>query len=107
MAKIKKNKMDLLAVTYVKCEKGEVKNFKDYFKNHFINEQKPFRCGIVKPTKIASAAGHFDYIVIIEANSVAAISQFCLDVLRSSKRNGLGRFVQDTQTSIGVIEPHD
>jgi len=99
---------DLLAVTYVKCKENSAPAFEAGFWT-LLNKEKSYRdrrlnkvLGSVKPVSMASTAGFFDFMIVMEATSTAAVSQFCLKELRTSGGTGIAETVVDTQTTVGV-----
>lgn len=115
-----KNSLDLVALTYVKCDKSYTRRFQVEFIEEYI-ESKHFysyaaeegwildceeaKEGIV-PLFIITTVGHFDFIIGFLSSSTYLVTQFSMEVLRSEEPNGLkkgfGVMIKDTNTVVGV-----
>lgn len=120
--------LDLLAITYIKCEGSQARAFLDQY-NQYLRDQTfdlfddaiKQVIGNVKVGEIGVTTGYFDYLAIFHTDGAGIASRFCLDILRQRsqdksttffRKNGnkfnieepLGKLVKDTQTSLAVID---
>ena len=95
--------MTVVAITFVKCEKGKGDKFYRTFAEEYLDrnwenttvirsrKSSNHQTGKVRPVVLVASAGYFDFVIVAEATSTYSVSEFCMHVLRSNSKKRMNR----------------